>query len=376
LGNGRRKDETIVGAFLSLLEDDRATGVAWTADITYWMDGRRAAGLANPEWDSERGHLELHRELGISPYYYYEKFWVGEPKYDTPIEHGSETTDGVTTHFFRTPVGELTERTVYSPISCSVGCAKHFVETEADLDVLLYILEHRSLAPANLADYAERRALWRVYDGLPSLGMPRSPLPSFCCDWAGVQNAAYLIADCPEKVERIVGLLERQEAPVLAAVREASVPWIHFPDNLSSANLTSFYDRFMAGPHRRRIRQLHEAGTRCAVHLDGTVRGLLPKLIDSGFDAIEALTPKPVGDMTVEEIQAVAREWPGILWGGLPGAMFAPPFTWEDMKAQVESVLAAWGGRRFVLSVGDQVPPNGDIEFCGRIAELVGWCAR
>ena len=58
------------------------------------------------------------------------------------------------TRRFRTPVGELREESVYSPLSCSAGITKHFVESEQDLDVLLYVLQHRRLAagePGRLA---------------------------------------------------------------------------------------------------------------------------------------------------------------------------------------------------------------------------------
>ena len=37
-----------------------------------------------------------------------------------------------------------------------------------------------------------------------------------------------------------------------------------------------------------------EAGVRAAVHLDGEVRGLLPRLAEVGFDAVESITPAPV----------------------------------------------------------------------------------
>jgi len=60
-----------------------------------------------------------------------------------------------------------------------------------------------------------------------------------------------------------------------------------------------------------------------------------------------------------------------ILWGGVPGAMFAPPYTWEDMERHVKSVLAGWRDRPFVLGVADQVPPDGNIDFCRRIAGML-----
>ena len=146
---------------------------------------------------------------------------------------------------------------------------------------------------------------------------------------------------------------------------------MHFPDNLSSDCTAGVYDEFMAARHQRRLQRLHAAGVKCAVHLDGKVRGLLPKLVRSGFDAIEALPPKPAGDLEVEEIRELAGSEKVILWGGVPGVMFAPPYTWNQMAAHVRRLRACWAGRPFVMGVADQVPPDGNIDFCRRIAELV-----
>jgi hypothetical protein len=108
------------------------------------------------------------------------------------------------------------------------------------------------------------------------------------------------------------------------------------------------------------------------------VRGLLPKLARAGFDAVEALTPSPAGDLEVGEMRAIASEiQPAsgdgriILWGGVPGVMFAPPFRWPDLQAHVARVLACWHGEPFILGVADQVPPDGEIEYVRRISELV-----
>ena len=65
--------------------------------------------------------------------------------------------------------------------------------------------EHRRLTPANLADWPERRRLWQSYGGLPCIGLPRSPLPAFFVEWAGVQNGSYLLTDCPRKCAEVRG---------------------------------------------------------------------------------------------------------------------------------------------------------------------------
>jgi hypothetical protein len=305
------------------------------------------------------------------PYYYYEKFWAAEVVFDSTVRISSRTDDCRRIRILECPVGTLREEAVFLPESCCDGVVKHMVETEADLDVMLYALEHRHLEPSNLDDYAQRRETWARYDGLPCLGLPRSPLPALTYEWAGLSNMVMLMLDCEDKVRQALELMEQQEAAILEAVCALAPPLVHFADNLSSDNLTSYYDEHMRGRHRTRLQELRAVGTKAAVHLDGTVRGLLPKLADVGFDSVEALTPMPVGDLGAEEMATIAGRADLILWGGVPGAMFAPPYEWDDMRKHVASVLVAWSDQPFVLGVADQVPPDGDIEFCRQIRELV-----
>jgi hypothetical protein len=360
-------------AFLSLLAGKRPERIVWMADLAYWIAGQQAAGTAKPQWSTEEGFLELHKELGIVPYYYYEpgKFWAAEPVYDDCIKVIDAQQGDKRIRRFQTPVGEIREESIYSRLSCSVGITKHFVESERDLDVLLDVLRHRRLDPAGLAGWPARRRLWAAYGGLPNIGLVRSPLAAFFVEWAGVQTGSYLFVDCPEKVAEFSRLMEEQEGPMLDAVCALAPPLVHFCDNLSSECTTNLYDAHMAPGHRRRLERLHAAGIKCAVHLDGTVKGLLPKLVGAGFDAIEALTPKPGGDLDVRQIRELARSETVVLWGGVPGIMFAPPYTWEQVEAHVRQLLECWQGRPFIVSVADQVPPDGNIEFCRKIGHLV-----
>jgi hypothetical protein len=358
-------------SFLRLLRGEQSTRPVWTADLSYWIAGRQADGTADPAWRTEQGYLELHRALGVMPYYFYERFWTGRAVYDASVGVREESAGPISVRIWETPVGTLREESCYLPESACHGVTRHPVQTAADLDTLTYLLEHRRLEPDNLADYGTRRELWAAYDGLPCLGLPRSPLCALAYEWAGIEALTFLLLDEPERVGRLLALLEAQEACVVDAVCEAAPPLVHFPDNLSSDNLTSLYDDYLAPTHRRRLAKLHAAGVKAAVHLDGTVAGLLPKLVALGFDAIEALTPQPAGDLDVAAMRARAGSDQVILWGGVPGVMFAPPYTWADMRRHVEGVLELWHGQPFVLGVADQVPPDGDITFCSRIAEML-----
>ncbi len=362
---------TMLNSLYALLNGVSDHGVVWTADISYWISGQQQAGTANPSWSTEEGYLRLCQDLGTLPYYWYQKFWLGRPLYDDAIHEDILVAGNTTFHTWHTSLGDLREEQTYLPQSCSTAITRYPIQTLDDLRTFLFLLHHRRLVPDCLDDYSIRRSLWERYDGLPSVALPRSPLTALLYEWAGVSNGVYLLADFPEAMQEALDLMEEQEAPVLAAVCAEAPPLIHFADNLSSSNLGGLYDAYMAGPHRRRLERLHAAGVRVAVHLDGTVRGLLPKLAASGFDAVEALTPQPAGDLPVESMRDVARDCHLILWGGVPGVLFAPPYTWGDMQAHVRRVLRAWQGTPFILGVADQVPPDGNIDFCRRIARLI-----
>jgi hypothetical protein len=90
-----------------------------------------------------------------------------------------------------------------------------------------------------------------------------------------------------------------------------------------------------------------------------------------GFDAVEALTPKPVGEVGLPEMRAVAAREDLVLWGGVPGAMFAPPFSRDVKRAQVDTLIDSWQGQPFIVGVADQVPPDGDIGFVRQVAKLL-----
>ncbi len=358
-------------AFLRLLAGEPASQIIWTADITYWISGKQFQGQADPVWGTEEGYLRFCQTLGFMPYYWYEKFWLAEPRYDRRVQISTRTQGHLTQKTWQTPIGAISEETTFSPDSCSIAHSKFAVTNKAELEVFRYLIENRSLKPVGIEDYPERLELWRRYDGLPVIALPRSPLSAFFYEWAGVINGIYLLLDFPELVRDIFRLMEKQEEPILDAVCGLHPPLVHFADNLSSDTITGFYEELMEPGHRHRIARLHKAGIKCAVHLDGVVQGLLPKLARVGFDAVEALTPYPGGDQPIEKMRTIANDDHVILWGGVPGILFAPPYTWEDMRRHVEHVLECWAGTRFVLGVADQVPPDGNIEFCRNISDLI-----
>ncbi len=343
----------------------------WAADLEYWISGREADGTADPRWRTEEGFLELNRSLGIMPYYWYKDFWLAEPVYDHTVSVKVKKNGSQTDTEWETPFGSINESVKFMPESCSLSHLKYPVQNGKDLDIFRYIIEHRHLRTACVSGYEGRRGLYAEYDGLPAVAMPRSPLPAFFYEWAGVMNGVYLLSDYPDKVNEIFSLMEAQEGSIIDDVCRLKPEIVHFADNVSGNNMGGYYGDLMAPFHKKRIERFHSAGISCAVHLDGSVSGILPQLVRSGFDIIEALTPLPGGDMDIADMRSEAGSDSVILWGGVPGVLFSPSFKWKEVETHVKKVLDAWEGTPFILGVADQVPADGKIEYVQRISEMI-----
>ncbi len=342
--------------------------LVWTGDLTYWRSAMAARGDLEHRYDGVGGLLRLQLDLGMFPYFQYDAFWPFEVRYPEVVVE-SEAVEGVTRTVWRTPKGALAGQTRYCPESFSTAQTRYPIRGQDDLDTLCFILERQTYLP-RLDHYHAIAARWGE-EGYPSIGLPRSPMSSLMVEWAGTVNAAYLVADAPRRVADVLTLMERNIWRVIEAVIEARIPVVHFGDNLSSETATSLFDRFMKPYYLRALDRLHSGGVRAAVHLDGTVRGLLPKLSGVGFDAVESLTPAPVGDVRPDEMRALAGRGDLVLWGGVPGAAFSRSFPQKRFVALLEEVLGAWQGGPFILGTADQVPPDGDIERCRIVSEIV-----
>ena len=106
--------------------------------------------------------------------------------------------------------------------------------------------------------------------------------------------------------------------------------------------------------------------------MDGTLKGLLKQESLVGFSVLEALTPSPVGDVSMEEMLPLLKDSKSIFWGGIPGVYFTPHISDEEFDLHVIEVLKIMRTQpRFVLGVADQVPPDGLEYRVKRVGELV-----
>jgi len=91
--------------------------------------------------------------------------------------------------------------------------------------------------------------------------------------------------------------------------------------------------------------------------VDGYTKPLLHLFKETGWDGVEALTPKPVGDVTLEEIKR-ALDDEMVMIDGIPYIYF------------IRSMVRLFGDR-LILDVSDELPPGGDVSVIRLVAEII-----
>jgi len=339
--------------------------VPWFTDMSYYQHGNARAGTLPEKYLGQDGLLELHRDLGVGIYLFTPP--LVKVNRDPTLFYRTEEDlgDGRRRYTIHTPEGNVSGLVQECPQSSSTANREYPVKSAEDLRVVRCWYEGATYKPNYDAVIECDRKWGDIGFGVPII--PRSPLAALVAEWVGVVNLSYIAADAPDALEEALEAMRRAEDGFYRLVCQAPYPVVEVGENLTAEAVGGLWRRYSRDYYKLRTNQLHASGKLVGCHIDGTLGRLLKDIVEVGIDFPESIVPRPVGDLTVREIRdAVGPET--ILWGGVPGAMFAPPFEPEWVR-EVVRVVGERG--RFVLAGADQVPPNGDIGLVRRIGELV-----
>jgi hypothetical protein len=353
----------------AVLRGRKPDAMAWCGDMTYWHAAHTEIGDIPERWRGKDGRHRLNRELGLSEYV--PGCTGGDTLEGDDVLHEVSQDNGRLINRWCTPVGMIQEVQEYSTASFSWGYTEHAVKTAADLRVVRHIYENRRFIPAP-DRFTSEDAEYAAYGlGPTHVAGPPTPISELNKHWIGVMELACLLMDEPEEMRRVLEAIGAFNDQVYQALAAAPPSCVMICENLTATTMGGYFDDYIAPHLRRWTGWLRQGGHISMLHNDGTLRGTLEKLGPAGVDCVDSVVPKPVGDVEIADLRELAGE-EVILIGGLPGAMFAPPFTARDIERQVLEIIRHHKDtNKFILGVADQVPPNGDLALVKRVSELI-----
>lgn len=358
---------------LMILNHEQPDQVPWFGDLDYWATSLVKRGLKPETFILSADYINWHRDLGTG--FYLQGYFPFTPVYENCTVR--EWQDGNRRYrTITTPLGSVRECWEYIPSSFTEAPVEHFLKTEHDLPVMNYIYANTWYKP----DYqrAEERSRQVGGQGIVLCYLQKSPFMHLVALEAGIETVTTLALSFPDEFASLLGTMEKSFDLAARIAIESPAEVLMIPENLSSEMVGPyFFELYMRGYQEKWISEIKKAGKHSFIHIDGTLRGLVAQEASTGFTVLEALTPRPAGDMDFSEIAPLIDNPNTIIWGGIPGVCFTNHVSEEEFERHVIEILEIMRREpRYVLGVADQVPPDGLESRIRKVAQLVDQYGR
>lgn len=353
---------------IRIFQRQRIPRVLFQPRIEWWYQyNKREETL--PERYSEMSLSELFDDLDISIRYF--SYATGLPS-AVEMEHSDEirVTEKVEGRqritIIGTPKGQMVRETDMSPEGGRV--VQYPIKSNEDLEKAICFF--RNTRFRFIEDNFEKGRRFIEDRGEPQFFVPRSGYQHLAINGMGVENLIYALADVPQKVERLMEAIDNSyNALYEDIISYGKIRILNFGENIDG-NIVSprYFEKYCIPFYEKRSRQLQKAGIYTHIHIDGSFRPLLKYLKDLPFDGLEALTPFPQGDVTLEEMREAIDD--KVLLDGIPAILFLPDYPLEELERCVEKIVDFFHPR-LVLGISDELPPPADIERVRLVSRIV-----
>ncbi len=342
--------------------------VLWQPRILCWYEDRMFSGVGLPAPYTGMTSPQMYRALGCSNRIY--EYNGCFRKIDDPaVHHSSRKISALETeHIIETPVGTVRMVLVANTSNYGTFPKKWWITEEADMRVFMW-MEERCSWIWDQAHYDRTYEEWGDL-GLPAVFLPRTNIQSLFLDTMGVEGGIYALYDWPELVEEYFRILDDSHRRLIDVVNASPIEYINFGDNLHGGILPpDLFKKYLLPAYISRNEQLHRAGKFTFSHWDGDVKPLLPFAKECGLDGIEAITPKPQGDVTLEEMKAALGDKVYLI-DGIAAILFDDSWPVSMLVEQTQQLLELFAGK-LILGISDEMSSTGNIERVKLVGRIV-----
>jgi hypothetical protein len=342
--------------------------IIWQPRILAWFTDREFSGQPLPERYAGMDMYDVYRDLGCSARLY-EFNSCFQRHEDRRVQVTQQQIDGLTTETtISTPVGQQTSITRKSPNSWHAITDKREVSNRTELRVAAWREEHCDWS-FDADRFTELQA--QIGDlGAPTIFMPRMNVQSLYLDKMGVEAAIFALYDWQQDVEAYFSALEQSHDRLIDVIATSPVEIINFGENVHAGTLSpELFLRYHLPACQRRCERLRAAGKFTTSHWDGDTGPLLPYARETGLDAIEAITPAPQGDVTLEQARAALGD-DMFLMDGIPAVYFDDTFSEQVLEECTRRVIELFAPR-LVLGISDEISSTGDLERVRLVGRIV-----
>ena len=346
----------------------RADGrIIWQPRIIAWLDDRIREGRSLGEKYDGFSLPEIYRSLDCSNRIYdFNECLISheDPAVRITVE---EDDNGRIEETIETPVG--TQKGIHqrSPNSSYLHHVKWPIADESDMKIAAWREQRRTWS----WDQGRYEQLCEKWSGLgaPTIYMPRVTVQMLYIDEMGVEDSIFALTDYEDTCKAYFDALSLNQERLIEVINESPIEIVNFGDNLHSGTLPPYmFEQYVLPVYQRRCELLHAAGKFVHAHWDGDCKPLLPYAKETALDGIEAITPVPQGDVTLEQTKAAL----GHMWllDGIPAVYFDHTFSEQTLIDCAKKCIELFAPN-LILGISDEMSSMGDIERIRIVGQLV-----
>ena len=337
--------------------------IVWQPRFGYWFNNYVAKATEEnyseyekyvPKEYIELDTMEISDDLNSSIRYPGESLSIGlfHNNYMTDAQIKTKSTPlegGGTERFIETPQGKLSQerRNGYT--------TKHLVKKIEDLKVAKYLVENTDFN-FNIHGYNLAEEIMEPDYGLVCSYYFRSPYQQLILNWLGFENTIKFLRKYPREMEEFTQVMDKWDRKQYEEVIcKTPLKWVNFGENIDH-NLSPppYFKKYLLEYYEDRVKMLKKANIYSHIHIDGSFKDLLPLLADLPFDGIEALTPKPQGDVTLQELHRSVGDSGKILLDIIPATLFMEEFPEQRLIDTTKEILDMFGDQ-IILGISDEL---------------------
>lgn len=348
--------------------EGKADKVLWQPRLETWLRHHRSKGTL-PDSFKNLTDFEIYDQLGCSVRYGASSgiFSYFDPPYET-FEKVIDSNH--IEQIIRTPKGDL--RTVYQLVKGAEIENKRIVEFPVkninDLKILTeYIKSQKFVFVKEKFEEADKRLGKRA---APTIFLSSSGFTDLIKFWAGLLNTFYLLKDYPEEVEEYLAACDERDERLINEALKSDCRIFNLGDHATNEfTPPPVLEKYLL-PRWKKIGEIMKKNGRFVhSHWDGNSKLILKYIKVSNLSGIEALTPYPQCDMTLEEIkEAVGNEI--VVLDLIPAIFFLPQYSVDFVLDFTKRVIDMFFPR-LILGVSDELPPGGEIKKIEKISEYI-----
>ncbi|MBD3317388.1 MAG: hypothetical protein GF344_16490 [Chitinivibrionales bacterium] len=342
--------------------------IIWQPRIGCWYNDKKFAKEPLPEPYEGKNVHEIHRAMGISSRLYTFRKCFKRIE-DSRVNRTSKQINDTDTEIrMETPVGTQITVTRRSANSYQAITVKWEVESEEELKVATWREENTSW---EWDQEAYDELIEKIGDlGAPTIFMPRMNIQSLYIEKMGVEKGVFALYEMPDSVDAYFKALHESHDRLIDVINESPIEIINFGENVHAGTLSpDLFTRYHLPECQHRCERLHGAGKFVSSHWDGDTGPLLKYAQETGLDGIEAITPKPQGDVTLEEMkEALGNSM--FLLDGIPAVYFDETYSIDTLKECVHKLIDLFAPK-LVLGISDELSSTGNIERLRIVDDIV-----